>query len=156
MSTTIRVNIRGRWYSVEIADLETNPVEAIVDGETVLVDVDELPIDLPRTAVPARTPISANEGPVAPAAPSLPQPAPSRTPPPTLSGGKVFSSPMPGIILSVSVEVGSQVVTGDSVCILEAMKMQQTLRADWTGIVSAIHVEPGQQVAEGDPIVELA
>jgi biotin carboxyl carrier protein len=63
---------------------------------------------------------------------------------------------MPGIIISVSVEVGTNVVTGDDVCILEAMKMQQTLRADWSGVVSAVHVQPGQQVSEGDPIVELA
>ena len=62
---------------------------------------------------------------------------------------------MPGIIVSVSVEVGAQVVTGDEICVLEAMKMQQTLRADWTGMVSAVHVQPGQQVSEGDPIVAL-
>ena len=157
MSTTMRVNINGRWYSVEVADLEANPVQVIVDGEPVLVDIGELPIDLPQPVAPAGNPGPATEESPAPVSPSPPrQPAPKRTPPPTTSGGKVFSSPMPGVILSVSVEVGAQVVTGDAVCVLEAMKMQQTLRADWTGIVSAVHVEPGQQVAEGDPLVELA
>ena len=62
---------------------------------------------------------------------------------------------MPGLILSVAVKVGDQVVTGDEVCVLEAMKMQQSLRADWSGVVSAVHVKPGQQVLDGDPIVDL-
>ncbi len=62
---------------------------------------------------------------------------------------------MPGVILSVAVGTGDQVVTGDEICVLEAMKMQQTLRADWSGIVGKVHVAPGQQVLDGDPIVEL-
>ena len=62
---------------------------------------------------------------------------------------------MPGVILSVAVQVGAQVVTGDEICILEAMKMQQMLRADWSGIVSKVHVQSGQQVLDGDPIVDL-
>ena len=68
---------------------------------------------------------------------------------------KLFSSPMPGVILSVAVSVGDEVVTGDEICVLEAMKMQQMLRADWSGIVRSVHVEAGQQVLDGDPIVEL-
>jgi propionyl-CoA carboxylase alpha chain len=62
---------------------------------------------------------------------------------------------MPGVILSVSVQVGDQVVTGDEICVLEAMKMQQLLRADWSGIVTKVHVGAGQQVLDGDPIVDL-
>ena len=62
---------------------------------------------------------------------------------------------MPGIVLSVAVGVGDQVTTGDDICVLEAMKMQQTLKADWSGVVSAVHVIAGQQVRDGDAIVEL-
>ena len=62
---------------------------------------------------------------------------------------------MPGIVLSIAVSVGDQVTTGDDICVLEAMKMQQTLKADWSGVVSAVHVIPGQQVQDGDAIVEL-
>ena len=57
--------------------------------------------------------------------------------------------------MSVAVKQGDQVVTGDEVCVLEAMKMQQVLRADWSGIVRSVLVQPGQQVMDGDPIVEL-
>ncbi len=62
---------------------------------------------------------------------------------------------MPGVILSLSVNPGDQVVTGDAICILEAMKMQQVLRADWSGIVKSVFVTVGQQVMNGAPIIEL-
>ena len=45
---------------------------------------------------------------------------------------------------------------GDEICVLEAMKMQQSLRAEWAGTVKAIHVSPGQQVLDGDAIAELS
>ena len=62
---------------------------------------------------------------------------------------------MPGVIVSVAVSEGDKVVTGDEVCVLEAMKMQQVLRADWTGIVKTVHVRAGEQVLDGDAIVDL-
>ena len=43
----------------------------------------------------------------------------------------------------------------NEICVLEAMKMRQSLRADWSGIVKTIHVIPGQQVQDGEPIAEL-
>ena len=155
MSTTVRVNVNGRWYSVEVDDLGANPVQTRVDGEVVEVDVGELPVQSSQDAPagPAR-PVAAAPAPRAAQSPAPQAPAPKPTSAAPTSG-RVFSSPMPGIIISVSVEVGTTVVTGDDVCILEAMKMQQTLRADWSGVVSAVHVRPGQQVLDGDPIVDL-
>ena len=67
--------------------------------------------------------------------------------PPDLN--KVFSAPMPGVILSVAVNPGDQVVTGDVICVLEAMKMQQNLRAEWSGIIKSVLVAVGEQVMEG-------
>ena len=81
---------------------------------------------------------------------------PVRATGPAPSTGRVFRTPMPGVIISVDVSVGDQVVTGDDVCVLEAMKMQQTLRADWSGIVKTVYVQPGQQVLDGAPIIDLA
>ncbi len=62
---------------------------------------------------------------------------------------------MPGTILSVEVAVGDELAIGDQICVLEAMKMQQVLRADWSGVVRAVHVVVGQQVPDGSPIIEL-
>jgi len=62
---------------------------------------------------------------------------------------------MPGVIISVAVSVGDQVVTGDDICVLEAMKMQQVLRADWSGIVASVNVSAGDQVVDGEVIASL-
>ena len=80
----------------------------------------------------------------------------TRTPrPKKMSALKVFKCPMPGMIISVTHKEGDNVITGDEVCVLEAMKMQQTLKADWSGVVKKIYVKAGDQVLDGDPILEL-
>ena len=137
----LRVKIKDRWYRVDVVDLESSPIRVLVDGEPV-----EVLIDGVRVVAPPGIQTEAGKAePVAEALSGEGSAAPAR----------VFRSPMPGVIISVAVKVGDQLVTGDEVCVLEAMKMQQTLRADWTGVVSAVHVESGQQVLDGDPIVEL-
>ena len=143
---TIRVKVADRWFTVEVADPHASPVMAIVDGEEIEVRLEDVvveevqPDSITQPAPP--TPISPTPDPT---------PAVSAGPAPT----KLFTSPMPGVILSVAVSVGDDVVTGDEICVLEAMKMQQMLRADWSGIVRAVHVEAGQQVLDGAPIAEL-
>ncbi len=144
---TIRVKVADRWFTVEVADPHASPARAIVDGEEVEVRledvVEEEEAQLDRIMQPAP--------------PTHVSPRPDPTP--AVGTGraptKLFSSPMPGVILSVAVSVGDEVVTGDEICVLEAMKMQQMLRADWSGIVRSVHVEAGQQVLDGYPIVEL-
>ena len=58
-------------------------------------------------------------------------------------------APMPGTVVSVRAEPGREVVAGDVVLVLEAMKMQHTVTAPHDGTVSEINVEPGTQVASG-------
>nr|WDE40206.1 propionyl-CoA carboxylase alpha chain [Tegillarca granosa] len=64
-------------------------------------------------------------------------------------------APMPGMLKSVSVEAGDEVAEGQEVCVLEAMKMQNSLIAAKMGKVKAVHFKAGQTVDEGDVIVEL-
>ncbi len=149
MSKTLKVKVRDRWFTVEVGDLTGNPVRVLVDGDPVDVDLEGLTAREEKPSFPAPQPAEASPASGREADPS------AKTAPATPTATKMFRSPMPGVILSVSVKIGDQVVTGDEVCVLEAMKMQQVLRADWTGVVRAIHVEPGQQVSDGDPIVEL-
>jgi glutaconyl-CoA/methylmalonyl-CoA decarboxylase subunit gamma len=155
MTTTLRVKVGERWYTVEISDPTADPIVALVDGEEVQVHIakaDRFAKPEPAAA-PAPTPVASAPPPPPPVAPP---PAPAATPAAASAGPiKQFTSPMPGVILSVSVQVGDQVVTGDEICVLEAMKMQQMLRADWSGVVTKVHVGAGQQVLDGDPIVDL-
>ncbi|MFB9314283.1 biotin carboxylase N-terminal domain-containing protein [Nocardioides plantarum] len=59
-------------------------------------------------------------------------------------------APMPGTVVRVAVEAGQSVVQGDTVLVLEAMKMQHTVSAPTAGTVTAVHVRPGSQVASGE------
>jgi acetyl-CoA carboxylase biotin carboxylase subunit len=65
-------------------------------------------------------------------------------------------APMPGQVLKILVEIGQQVSAGDALVILEAMKMEQTLRAATNGVVEAVLVKQGDVVAPGDRLVEIA
>ena len=59
-------------------------------------------------------------------------------------------APMPGTVISVAVEVGAEVAAGQTVLVLEAMKMQHTVSAPYAGVVTQIDVTPGTQVASGE------
>ena len=141
MATTLRVKVRDRWFTVEVGALGPGPVTALVDGEPVEVDIEGLGEDVQPVHRGEPDQPEPTSGEVLTESPATPR--------------RVFSSPMPGVIISVAVRVGDQVVTGDEVCVLEAMKMHQTLRADWSGIARAVHVQPGQRVSAGAPLVEL-
>jgi 3-methylcrotonyl-CoA carboxylase alpha subunit len=65
-------------------------------------------------------------------------------------------APMPGQVLKILVAVGQQVSAGDALVVLEAMKMEQTLRAASAGVVEAVLVKPGDVVAPGDTLVQIA
>lgn len=65
-------------------------------------------------------------------------------------------APMPGQVLRILVDVGQQISAGDPLVILEAMKMEQTLRASTDGIVEAVLVKQGDVVAPGDTLVKIA
>jgi len=70
------------------------------------------------------------------------------------SGAEVYA-PMAGNILKILVEVGSTVVEGEVVVIMEAMKMETEVRSKFSGIVSAIHIKEGGAVAGGNALVSL-
>ena len=65
-------------------------------------------------------------------------------------------APMPGQVLKVLVKVGQQVRAGDPLVILEAMKMEQTLRASTDGMIEAVLVKQGDVVAPGDTLVKIS
>lgn len=64
-------------------------------------------------------------------------------------------APIPGIIRSVDVSTGDAVQPGQPLCVLEAMKMYNTIRATRSGVVSAVHVEPGTHVGRFEVLVEV-
>ena len=156
MPETVRVKVEGKWYTVEVGDLTQRPVTAVVDGYAIEVEVQD-PVtetvrQTPRRPAPAAPRPATRPSTAAPPPVARPVGALVESPP---NATNLFRAPMPGTILSIEVNPGDQVVTGDPICVLEAMKMQQMLRADWSGVVKTVMVTVGQQVMGGAPIVEL-
>lgn len=70
-------------------------------------------------------------------------------------GPSVLKAPMPGLVVRVAVEEGQQVEAGSALVVLEAMKMENELRATAAGVVKAVKVKPGQAVEKGQVLVEF-
>ena len=62
---------------------------------------------------------------------------------------------MPGKVISIMVRPGDRVAAGDEVCVVEAMKMEQSIRTGRDGVIKTIHVQPMDSVGTNDPLVEL-
>ena len=144
---TYRFKINGNDYEVAINSVEGNNASVTVNGMAYQVELDEAP-----AAAPVQAPVSA--APVQAASPAATQAAPAA---PTSSGsGKAVTSPLPGVIIAVKVNVGDTVKAGQEVAVLEAMKMENSIEATHDGIVTAINVAKGDSVLEGAPIVTIA
>ena len=116
------------------------------------ITVNGTPYDVTVDEAGASAPVAA--APVAPAAKAAPAPAAK----PTASGaeGSVkVEAPMPGTILDVKTSVGAAVKSGDVLCILEAMKMENDIVAPADGTVASIAVGKGDSVEAGQIIVTL-
>jgi len=140
----IRVRVGDHWYTVEVGDLTRSPVPVTVDGETFDVD-----IDLAAAPSPPRRGRPAG-GLTVPDAPTA-TPAGSGAP----VDDDILRSPMPGRVMSVMVRPGDAVSAGDEVCVVEAMKMEQSILAHRDGVVKTVFVQPLDSVNTNDPLVEL-
>ena len=140
-----RFKINGNDYNVVINSTEGKTASVTVNGTPYQVELEEAPA-APVQAVPAQSaPIQ-----TAPAA------APAQ-PAPTASGaGKAVTSPLPGVIIAVKVNVGDSVKAGQEVAVLEAMKMENSIEATHDGTVTAVHVAKGDSVLEGASVVTIA
>ncbi|MCH2311091.1 MAG: hypothetical protein MK362_01185 [SAR202 cluster bacterium] len=151
MARKIKITIDGKSYSVEVKDINADPIEMVVDGHNVSVTLGD---EDPPIAIESTTEVkNSKQDELKSDSVKAPEPPKKVSAPGPI---KDFTAPMPGMIISIAVKEGDQVVPGDEVCVLEAMKMQQTLRAEWAGIVDEIYVATGQQIQGGDKILGLA
>ena len=125
-----------------------------VDGKSYRVEVEE---EKPSSATTPKL------KPVAPKSPPLPQPPvksmPKPVPPPrpTVQSGSqtMVNSPLPGTILAIKVSEGDSVSRGQTLVVLEAMKMENEIPASADGKVSSIKVKKGDSVKTGDLLLIL-
>lgn len=96
------------------------------------------------------------DGKAAPAPAAAPAaPAPAAAPAPVAAADKTVSAPMPGNILSVSVKSGDVVKSGDTLMILEAMKMENEILAPADGTIDQVFVQKGSTVETGAALYSL-
>ena len=128
-----KITLNNRVYEVE--------VEA---GKAMLLD--EYEVVAPAAPAPAAAPVAAPAAPVA-------APAPAAAP---AGSGEAVAAPMPGTILKVNVAAGQAVKAGDTLCVLEAMKMENEIKAPKDGTVNTVAVTKGASVNTGDALVYLS
>lgn len=150
-----KYSINGNEYTVAIIDLDGTTAAVEVNGTSYKVDIlsegGVAPIQRPvAQPAPAVTKAEAPAPAPAPAVASAPTPAA-----PVASGatGKPILSPLPGVILDLKVNVGDAVKAGQTVAILEAMKMENNINAECDGVVTAIKVAKGDSILEGAEIL---
>ena len=142
---TYKFKINGNDYEVMVNSVEGNTADVTVNGTGYKVEMENAPA-APAAAPksePATAPAPVAAAPAAPAAKAAGE-------------GQTVTSPLPGVIIEVSVKEGQAVKAGDKVAVLEAMKMENEITASRAGTVTAIHVAKGDSILEGAPIVTIA
>ena len=140
-----KLKINGNDYNVAINSTDGNIADVTVNGVSYQVEMENT-----MPAAPAAAPVQA-----APAA--APAPKPAAAPAAKPSGeGKPVTSPLPGVIIEISVKEGDTVAAGQKVAVLEAMKMENEIQADRAGVVTKVHAAKGDSVLEGAAIVTIA
>jgi biotin carboxyl carrier protein len=155
----IKVKVSDTVYDVEVGDLKLRPIIASVDGETFevwpesktaysigvvqrKVKGSEKPPTLPSLTPGEKSQILDEES----RSDAVPEPA----------NLKAIRAPIPGVITTISVQPGSEVTVGQELCKLEAMKMNNSIRASKCGRISSIHISVGQTVKHNELLMEYA
>ncbi|MBQ9646299.1 MAG: biotin/lipoyl-binding protein [Prevotella sp.] len=146
--------VKGADYVVEIVEVVGKMAQVNVNGIPFEVELQK-PINTakhPSMARPRSKSVfpSATSAPEAPAAPMA-----SAAKPASAGAGTALKAPLPGTITDVKVTVGQHVNVGDTVVILEAMKMQNNIEAEYAGTVTSIVVKQGDTVMEGAVLLTI-
>ena len=142
MKRQIRVKVRGKWHTVEVEEPQRYPFQVTVDGEVMDVEVEVGQQQWDPASTSSKPPAAEPAGPVGLNAI-------------TQEDQKIIRSPMPGRIVSISVDVWDQVTSGTELCVLETMKMEQSIRLSQQGVIRAVFIHPGQNVSVGEPLIQL-
>ena len=141
------ITVDGVTYEVEVGDVSASPVIAVVDGVEFEVEIPDVPQSQPTVQRPRRSaPRTAPRRPAERARPSAAA---------TSDSQDVVRAPMPGRIIRVNVSVGDDVQRGQSIVVLESMKMENTIAAPRDGVVSQVHVAADESVHQAQSLVEL-
>ena len=142
-----KYKINGNLYKVAIGDIDNGVAEVEVNGTPYKVELEQkaattIKVATPKPAAAPRT--ATGEKVIAKAAPAA------------AAGGTAVKAPLPGTVLDINVTVGQEVKAADTVVTLEAMKMENAIKAGVDGKVASISVAKGDAVLEGAVLVTIA
>ncbi len=147
------LKINGQNYNVQIDEVnETSTVAHVtVNGTPYEVEIAGASAAAPSRPQVAPAPREANSGMITP---STAAPSP-RIAPAASAGGSVVKCPLPGTVLAIKVAVGDTVAAGQTLVVLEAMKMDNNIDAVSGGVVKEILIQQGATVMEGDSLIVI-
>ena len=134
-----KLKINGNSYHVDIKSTEGNFINLEVNGSSYEVEM-EAEVKTSKTPTLVR---------------SEPKPVQAVDSLKTQKSTKKITAPLPGIVLKLLVKEGDQVKTGDELLILEAMKMENTILAEYAGTVGKIFRAANENVLQGDDLMEI-
>ena len=140
--TEYKYTINGTKYEVAVGDIEENIVTVTVNGEEYKVEMEKEPEPEKKKPVLGKA-----------AAPSAAEGEP--TDKAEVNKNNAVKAPLPGVIIDIKVAVGDEVQAGDTLLVLEAMKMANNIEAEKAGKVTAICVKVGESVMEDDALVVI-
>ncbi len=150
--------VKGVDYEVEIQDIEGNIANVTVNGIPFEVEMKQ-PVKAGKQKVKLSEERRAEESEErrvkSEESNSSSASVASTSSAPTAGAGKPVVAPLPGTINEIKVKVGDKVNAGDTVVILEAMKMQNNIEAETSGTITSINVNKGDAVMEGDTLVTI-
>lgn len=135
-----KYTINGTKYEVAIGDIVENIAEVTVNGESYKVEMEPEPEKKKVVVKPVAQQESSDDAPA------------SNT---NVNTNDAVKAPLPGVVTEVKVAVGDEVKKGDTVIVLEAMKMANNLEANKDGKVTAVLVKVGANVMEDTPLVVI-
>ena len=158
--------INGHDYQVDVNSVEGGIADVTVNGTDYKVELaDAVPAPAQQAARPAPQAVSTGAPAVTPAsratgqAPQTTGQASQAAQTATLTApqgkGEVVTAPLPGVILDIKVKVGDAVKAGQTVAVLEAMKMENEIESTASGTVTAVNAGKGDSVLEGAAIITI-
>ena len=142
-----KYKINGSPYRVVVQKSDQESVELEVNGTPYVVEIEQKK-KKPVSTIQRHVSSSSSSQPVEAAKPTVTRSA-------VAAGSIVVNSPLPGVVLEIKVKVGDAVKKGDTIMVLEAMKMENNIQASSDGTVSKVSVEKGASVLEGAELIVI-
>ena len=141
-----KFSIDNNPFEVAVTELENGQIDVEVNGSNYIVTIDREGTKAANAPAPKAAPVAAPKA-----------AAPAAAPAPAASGAvKTVKSALPGSVTKLVMEVGQAVKKGDTVMMIEAMKMENEIKAECDGTIAKFHVAAGQSVMADDKLFDIA